>query len=180
MGSPILRALLFLVLAGALTTYAFWIYLRVELAIPAARRLAIVRSATLVLVLLLLFDPRLPTGGPAGDAGRWVLLDASASMTATGADGSTPSEAAAARAQELAAQGWTVVRFGNGTVTPLAPGEEAVSDGLASELAPALQTAAESGARDVRVLSDLRFTDGVAIRSAVEALPLSLEFEDLS
>ncbi len=180
MGSPILRALLFLILAGALTSYAFWIYLRVELAVPATRRLAVVRSATLVLVLLLLFDPRLPSGGSGPDSDRWVLLDASASMTATGDDGVAPSEGAAERARELAAQGWTVVGFGDGAIAPVVPEEEGSFEGLVSELAPALRTAAESGAREVRVLSDLRFTDGVAIRSAVEDLPLSVEFEDLS
>ncbi len=47
-------------------------------------------------------------------------------------------------------------------------------------MAPALQAAAESGAREVRVLSDLRFTDGVAVRAAVESMGLGIEFEDVS
>ena len=180
MGSPISRALLFLVLAGALTTYAFWIYLRVELAVPAARRLAIVRAVTLVLVLVLLFDPRLPSNGPGGDSDRWVLLDASLSMTAAANDGRTPADVAAARAAELSGDGWTVVRFGDGNLLPPSDDEGSGSDGLVSELAPALQTVAEAGAREVRVLSDLRFTDGVAIQATVEALPIVVELEDLS
>ena len=111
MGSPISRALLFLILAGALTTYSFWIYHRIELAVPAARRLAIVRSVTLVLVLLLLFDPRLPMSTTGGDSGRWILLDASLSMTATGADDTTPSAVARARAQELEDQGLSLIHI---------------------------------------------------------------------
>ena len=181
MGPPISRALLFLVLAGALTTYAFWIYLRVELAVPAARRLAIVRAVTLVLVLLLLFDPRLPTNGPGGDSGRWVLLDASLSMTAAATDGRTPADVAAARAADLQGDGWTVVRFGDRERCSRCPTLKLRgATGLVSELAPALQTVAEAGAREVRVLSDLRFTDGVAIQATVEALPIAVEFEDLS
>lgn len=180
MGSPISRAVFFLVLAGALTTYAFWIYTRVELAVPAARRLAVVRAATLVLVLLLLFDPRLPANTPGGDTGRWVLVDASLSMTATGDDGSRPADLAARRAEQLEDEGWTVVRFGDGGVRPEASTEQDASEGLVSELAPALQTAAESGAREVLVLSDLRFTDGVAIQATAQALPISVVFEDLS
>lgn len=180
MGSPISRALLFLILAGALTTYSFWIYHRIELAVPAARRLAIVRSVTLVLVLLLLFDPRLPMSTTGGGSGRWILLDASLSMTATGADDTTPSAGARARAQELKDQGWTVVQFGNGRVTTHADGDGSTHDGLVSELAPVLRTAAESGAREVRVLSDMRFTDRVAIQATLEELPVSVEFEDMS
>jgi len=180
LGPPISSVLLFLVLAGALTTYAFWIYLRVELAVPAARRLAIIRAVTLVLVLLLLFDPRLPTNGPGGDSGRWVLLDASLSMTAAATDGRSPADVAAARAADLQGDGWRVVRFGTGTVLPLSNAEVPGSTGLVSELAPVLRTVAEAGAREVRVLSDLRFTDGVAIQTTVETLPITVAFEDLS
>lgn len=181
MGFPISRALLFLALAGALTAYAFWVYLRVELNVPAARRLAAVRAAVLVLVLLLLFDPRLPASGPGGDSGRWVLVDASMSMAARRADGSTPWDDAVARAAELERDGWTVVRFGDGSLVRGADGlGEGEPEGVVSELAPALQTAAESGAREVVVLSDVRFADAVAIRSALEELPIAAEFETLA
>ena len=44
-------------------------------------------------------------------------------------------------------------------------------------LAPALRRAAEAGARHVVVLSDLRFEDAVAVRSAFETLPLDIDFE---
>ena len=180
MGSPLIRVLLLLTLGGVLTAYAFWIYLRVELSVPAGRWLAVARSVTLVLLLMLLFDPRIPVGEASKGGGRWVLLDVSASMTAIGDDGRSPSDSAVERAAELAAEGWTVVRFGDGNVTPTIPDGEVVFDGSLSELAPVLRAVAESGAREARVLSDLRFNDRVAIRSALEDLPLSVEFEDLS
>jgi hypothetical protein len=164
LGFPFSGALLFLVLAGALTAYAFWIYLRVELSVPAARWLAVVRSLALIVLLLLLFDPRMPVNGPGGVPARWALLDASLSMNAAQAVGASPWAAGVARAQALQAEGWNVVRFGAGGLTTFDP--ETAPDGLVSELAPALQAAAESGAREVRVLSDLRFTDGVAVRAA--------------
>ena len=180
MGLSISRILIFMALAGVLTTYAFWIYLRVELVVPSARPLAFVRAAILVLVLLLLFDPRLPSGSAELDSGRWVLLDASMSMTASGLDGLSPAESADARAAELAIEGWEIFRFGDGSLRRQVEEVSGVSDGLLSELAPALHRAAESGAKEVRVLSDLRFADAVAIQSTLDLLPIDADFEDLS
>lgn len=171
-----MRVLLFLVLAAALAAYAFWIYLRVELAVPAARRLAIVRACVLALLLLLLFDPRIPSSGGRGSAPRWVLLDASASMSAIDAEGRSAWEGAAARARELDAEGWNVVRFAG---IGLEGGASMLDEptGLGSRLGPALQAAAEGGAREVRVLSDFRLEDAVALRAVLEALPLGVTFE---
>ena len=92
--------LVFLFLAGILATYAFWVYLRVELTVPAARSLAVVRASILSLVLLLLFDPRLPFEATGAAPTPWVLLDASMSMTVEGLEGSSPAEVAAERAAE--------------------------------------------------------------------------------
>jgi hypothetical protein len=44
-------------------------------------------------------------------------------------------------------------------------------------LAPILHRAAEAGVRRVRVLSDFRLEDAVAVRSALDALPLEIELE---
>ena len=63
-----IRLLLFLLLAGALAAYSFWIYLRAELPVRSGRLLAALRTATLLLLLALLFDPRLPWGGAGGSA----------------------------------------------------------------------------------------------------------------
>jgi hypothetical protein len=169
------RVLAFLFLAGALAAYARWVYLRVELAVPAGRWLALVRGLALVLVLLLLFDPEVPRGGD-GASSRWVLLDASLSMTASD-DGATSAWAGASdRARALRGDGWRVMRFGAGALEPVDddPGEASLSG---SRLVPALQSAVEAGAREVRVLSDGRFEDAVALRAALEGLPLRVTFE---
>lgn len=171
-----IRWALFTLLAGGLTAWAFWIYFRVEMAVPMARMLAVVRSVALVLVLLLLFDPRLPVGSADGAPTRWVLLDASLSMAASGDGAEGAWEGARARARELEGAGWAVVTFGGGTIER-SPGAEGEPDQLGSRLAPALASAAESGATSVTVLSDLRFEDAVAVRAALETLPLAVAFE---
>lgn len=170
------RLALFGVLAAVLVAYAFWIYLRVELRVPAGRWLALVRGSILVVVLLLLFNPRLPVDAGGGAPARWVLLDASLSMSAVGEDGTTPWEAASRRADELEAGGWTVVRFGDDALQQQDVGGSG-PDRLESRLAPALAAAAEAGVREVRVLSDARLEDAVAVRSALESLPLDVGFE---
>ena len=166
----------FLVLAAALIAYSLWIYLRVDLAVASARWLALVRAAVLVTVLTLLFDVRLPMDGSGGVSPQWALLDASLSMGAIGADGASPWGAASARARELESNGWSVVTFG-GDPPAGAHQTDAAPTELASMLAPALDRAAEAGARQVVVLSDLRFEDAVAARSALESLPLDVDFE---
>lgn len=171
-----IRLLLFTALAAALVAYSFWIYTRVELRVAAGPWLAGLRSVALVLILLLLFNPRLPLGDGSGSTARWVLLDASLSMSAVGEDGVTAWEAARARADELASTGWRVVRFGDDELRADTP-TDAPPDRMESRLAPALSAAAESGAREVRVLTDARLEDGVAIRSALEALPLDVSVE---
>jgi len=171
-----MRPLLFVALASLLTAYAFWVYLRVELPVPVARRLAVVRAAALVVVLLLLFDPRLPGADAGGAPSRWVLLDASVSMSAVDEDGRTAWSRASERAQELESDGWSIVRFG-GERLDLGTGSDVGPVVPTSRLLPALEAAAESGAREVRVLSDLRFEDAVALRAAAERLPLEVAFE---
>ena len=167
-----IRWSLLLSAAAGLTAYAFWVYLRVELPVPGARRLALVRAAALVLVLLLFFDLRLPAAIAGGSGASWVLLDASLSM---GADPAAWN-AARGRAMELRAQGWTVVTFGDAVRTAEALDVEAPR-ALRTVLAPALTRAAEGGAREVRVLSDFRLEDAVAVRSALATLPLRVELE---
>jgi hypothetical protein len=166
----------FVVLAAALAVYSYWIYLRVDLSVQGSRRLAAVRAIALVVLLALLFDSRLPTFLDADRATRWALLDTSLSMGAEGAQGVAPWVEASARARELEADGWTVVTFGADPPTTLW-GTDTTPDELGSLLAPALERAAEAGARSVIVLSDLRFEDGVSVRAALEALPLDVRFE---
>jgi hypothetical protein len=168
----VIRLLAFLVLAGTLAGAAFWVYLRAELPVAARLPLAALRSAALVLLLVLLFDVRLPWGSGGAESPRWALLDVSTSMSAAGG---APWQGARARAAELEAAGWTVVPFGEGVGgaghRPEAPGE------VRTRLAPALTRAVEAGAEEVRVLSDLRFEDPVGAALAVATAPTRVSFE---
>jgi hypothetical protein len=167
----VIRVFLFLLLAGSLAAYAFWIYLRAELPVGSGRRLAILRTLALGLLLALLFDFRVPWGGADGHRPRWVLLDASLSMTA----GSAPAwESALDSARHLATEGWTVVRFGD-AVRDTAMGDDA-PDGLHTALAPAVARAAEAGVGELRVLSDMRFDDPVEAASALATAPVDVAF----
>ncbi|HSM59580.1 MAG TPA: hypothetical protein VK849_02230 [Longimicrobiales bacterium] len=167
-----IRLLLFLLVAGWLTGYAFWVYLRAELPVRRARILAAVRAVALVLLALVLFDPPVPWGASEASRARWVLLDASLSMSAGDA---AAWSAARRRASRLEEEGWQVVRFGDGLASPGDP--EAEPTGLATRLGPALARAAEAGVRRVTVLSDLRFEDPVAVRSALSVLGSAVGFE---
>lgn len=167
-----IRLLLLPLLAGALALYTFWIYLRAELPVRSGRRLAIVRSLTLLLVLALLLDLHVPWGGDAGPRARWALLDGSLSMGA----GTRPAwSEAARRARALQDAGWTVVRFGD-HVSPDASVDVAPEE-LRTALAPAMSRAAEAGASEVRVLSDLRFDDPVEVASALALARVDASFE---
>ncbi|HSH76481.1 MAG TPA: hypothetical protein VLA09_12405, partial [Longimicrobiales bacterium] len=161
-----IRWSLLLALAAGLVAYAFWVYLRIELRVPRSRRLAMVRAVTLVLLLALLFDVRLPGGGVGASRERWVLLDASLSMSAVAPGGPSGWEEASARAAELVDEGWRIVTFGAGTA---GVGAEVEPAAIATEslLSPALQRAAEAGVRTVRVLSDFRLQDQVAATAAL-------------
>ncbi|MGD8288584.1 MAG: hypothetical protein PVI31_08180 [Gemmatimonadota bacterium] len=172
-----IRWVLLLALAAGAVAYSLWLYLRVELPVTWGRRLAIARAAALVVQLLLLFDVRVPAAlGSDGATGRWVLLDASLSMGAAPNGGASAWDAAVDRAGELDRAGWSVVSFGGATELGV-PDDDAAPTELTTLLAPALTRAVEAGVTRVRVLSDLRFEDAVAVRSALGSLPLDVEFE---
>ncbi len=136
------------------------------------------RAATLLIVLVLLLDPSVPWPGTAGLASRWVLLDVSESMAAGNEAGAAWTEAVR-RAEELRADGWRVVTFG--AEVDQAPDASALAPtGPATRLGPALVVAAESGAREVRVLTDMRIEDVVAVRAALEGSGLGVAFENLA
>ena len=164
------RLLLFLVLAGVCVGWAIWTYTRAELPVAGARALAALRATVLLLVLALLFDPSLPWGGAGTDGARWVLLDTSLSMDVT-YGGVVPSEAARARADALRGEGWRVVPFGDGLA------QDSAAPASRTALAEALTRAAEGGAREVRVLSDLRFHDPVEVEAVLDQVPMSVAFE---
>lgn len=166
-----IRLFLFLALALLLTGYALWVYRRLELPVRGGRWLASLRAASLLLILLLLFDVRIP-GAAVGGAPRWALLDASRSMSAD--DGRAWSDALE-RARSLEAEGWTVVRFSGGSLDSDSLAGAPV--GVRSLLALALERAAEAGATRVTVISDMRLEDPVQASGALETLPVAVELQ---
>ncbi len=165
------RWLLFLLLAGLLVGYAAWNYRRRELPVEGARVLLVIRSLVLAGLLLLLLNPRLPWGASAS-AGAWRLLDVSLSMNA--------SDGAAWRDARAGAETSRTLTFGvqPRSVTALELDSLLAGD-PSSRLLPALQVAAQGGANNVVVASDLRVSDlGQALAEAAR-LGLDVGFEDV-
>ena len=155
--------LAFVILVAGAGGFAAWIYVRRELPIPGRGLLGTIRALILMLVLLLLWDPRLPGGPRIGTSeGSWVLLDASSSMSAGASEGGPNWTVALERAGELAEAGAQVLVFGETPqIVPFDSLDTLRPVASASRLAPALARAAEAGARHVTVLSDLRLDDPV-------------------
>ena len=167
-----------ILMAGA-GGFAAWIYVRRELPIPGRGLLGTIRALILVLVLLLLWDPRLPGGPRSGTSeGRWVLLDASVSMSAGASEGGPNWAVALERAGELAEAGAQILVFGE---TPQIVAFDSLDTlrpvASASRLAPALARAAEAGARDVTVLSDFRLDDPVEAGLSSGRSPFGVHIE---
>ena len=175
----VIQALLFIALSSALLIYPYWIYRSVELPIASSRWLALIRASVFVILLALLFDFQIPVRDSSNPSGEgWVLLDASISMLA-GEDGLTAWDRAIERSKELIEEGWRVFTFGE-VVNPLALSETDLGlhpQEVNTLLAPALKYAAEGGVRSVRVLSDLRLEDRVALYATLEQLPLDVTYE---
>ncbi|MDE2773859.1 MAG: hypothetical protein OXI46_09170, partial [Gemmatimonadota bacterium] len=172
-----MKLLLFLVLGAASVAFAAWVYRRRELPVPGRWIPATLRALALLLALLLLLDPRLP-GAEGGDV-RWVLVDNSISMSA-GPPGAVPWDSARVLAEGLRAEGARLLRFGHALVEAAGDSALAAPPGdLRSLLVPGLERAAELGAREVVVLSDLRLEDPVEVRGALDRLGLSARFVPL-
>ena len=171
--------LAFGILVAGAGGFAAWIYVRRELPIPGQGLLGTLRAAVLILVLLLLWDPRLPGGPQGGTAdGRWVLLDASVSMSAATSEDGADWASTLERAGELAGAGAQVLLFGETPrVVPADSLDSLLPVASASRLAPALARAAEVGATDVTVLSDLRLDDPVEAELSSGRFPFGVEIE---
>lgn len=163
MTAPLLTAGAVLAALG----YSLYIYRYRELPIRGRGLLATLRALTLVGALLLLADVTLPGAGSSGAPTRWVVLDSSFSMTVAGGSATTPAERALAHRPGGGER--RVTAFGGGR-----GGEEA-----GSRLAPALRRAAESGAREVEVVTDLRIADRPEVEALRERLGLAVTFVDV-
>ena len=171
--------LAFGILVAGAGGFAAWIYVRRELPIPGQRLLGTLRALVLALVLLLLWDPRLPGGPRNGTSeGRWVLLDASASMSAAASENGADWASTLERVSELAGAGAQILLFGEThRVVPFDSLDTLLPVASASRLAPALARAAEAGATDVTVLSDLRLDDPVEAELSSGQSPFGVEIE---
>lgn len=141
--------------------FSLWVYHRRELPVAGRRWLALARALAICLVLLLIWNPRLPAG--AGDGigqGALVLLDGSLSMAAGPPGGETAWSDAVREARRLAGGGGRILVFGNAVAANTADQLEASAPAAtSSRLLPALRAAAESGARAATVVTDGRLTD---------------------
>lgn len=165
-------ALVVLALFGG---FAAWVYHRLEFPAPGRSLLLAARVVVLATLAAILWNPPVPNWGARQDAASWVILDASLSMTAKGEDGATLWDHAVVRAGALANEGARVLAAGDGVrgvaVDSL---RSLVPEGAASRLAPAFSAAAEAGAREVRLLTDRRIEDPVALVAAARRLGVGL------
>lgn len=148
-------------LLAAACGFAFWVYHRRELPVAGRRLLALGRALAISVVLLLIWNPRLPAGPGAGAGdGVGVLLDGSLSMAAGPPGGESAWAMAVREARRIADGGGPVLVFGDAVTARAADQLEGSAPASASSrLLPALRAAAESGARAVTVLSDGRLAD---------------------
>ncbi|HUF49955.1 MAG TPA: hypothetical protein VMN60_03920 [Longimicrobiales bacterium] len=169
--------LLWAVLSAVAAAASLWHYQRRETPGRGRTLLALFRAGALVLLLLLLFDPELPTRGSGGTRGTQVLLDASLSMQLPAGDGRTRWRHAVERARARAG-GRPVLLFGDVPrgVAPAALPDSAPGDAH-TRLLPALQAAAEAGSRRVLVITDGAIEDGDAVARWAARLGLRLEVE---
>lgn len=125
------------------------------------------RAAALVLIVLLLIDPRVGGGPQRGDATR-IVLDASLSMSL----GDTWPEAVAAAQRSHA----PVLIAGSGAATVAADSLQRLTPTLGeSRVLPALQSAAEAGAGRVTLITDGAIDDAADVARWLPGLGLTLD-----
>jgi len=175
----VILVLVALACAGAVA-FALWVYGRREPPVRGRWLLAGLRAAALVLLVLLLWNPRLPLGGSrASVATPRVLLDASLSMEAEAGEEGSTWERAVERALDESGEGGRVLLFGEGVRSVRADSLRLLEPSdRESRLTPAVQRAAELGAARVRVLTDRRIADPADLTRFVARTGIELSFEE--
>ena len=170
-------ALLLILAAGG---FCGWVYYRREFKVRGRPLLAAARLVTVAGVVAIIWNPVIPTTPGGQPPARFVILDASASMSAVTAGGTPLWEAAVERARALAADGARLLVTGTAT-TAWNPDslDDAAPDGVASLLADAVRVAAEAGARQITLVTDGRVGDPVAATTTARRLGVSLGVDSL-
>ncbi len=174
--SPV-PALLLLLAAGG---FCGWVYYRREFTVRSRPLLLAARVVTVAGVVAIIWNPMIPTTPAGAPPARFVILDASASMSAGTADGTPLWEVAVERAQALAGDGVRLLVAGPATAA-WDPGslDAAAPDGAESVLANAVRVAAEAGARQITLVTDGRVADPVAATAIARRLGVSLDVDSL-
>lgn len=164
--------LLLLVVAGG---FCGWVYYRREFAVRRRALLLAARLAAVAGVVALLWNPVVPAPPRGAAPSRFVILDASLSMTARTPGGARVWSGAVERARALAEGGARLLLAG-AAVTAWDPDslDAAVPDGSESLLAGAIGVAAEAGAREITLVTDRRVGDPVAAATAARRPGVSL------
>jgi hypothetical protein len=160
-----------------------YLYSRRETPGRGRRLLAALRWSALAVLLLLLFDPELPTTGlAAGGGGTRVLVDGSLSMLmpARVGESRTRWEAAVAEARRLAGRGDVLVFGAEPRVVAADSLAVATPAAGASRLFPALQAASEAGARRVVILTDGGVEDAPEVHRVLPRLGLEVDVVDVA
>lgn len=170
-------ALLLFLAAGG---FCGWVYLRREFTVRSRPLLLAARVAIVAGVAAIIWNPMIPSTPGGAPPARFVILDASASMSAGTADGTRLWETAVGRARALAEDGARILVAGAAT-TARDPGalEGVVPDGAESVLADAVRVAAEAGAREITLVTDRRVGDPVAATTVARRLGVSLGVDSL-
>lgn len=159
---------LYLLIAGAISGAAFLHYRLREPGGTGRRLLALLRGAVLAVLVLLLFNPRVPVGRASAPS-LLALVDGSASMALPDTAGGTPWRAALDAVETLHPD--RVVVAGAAGAAPI---HETTPDGRDSRLGPALRAAAESGADRVILWTDGAVEDASEIRRLADG-PTAVE-----
>ncbi|MYH52402.1 MAG: hypothetical protein F4139_05570 [Gemmatimonadetes bacterium] len=170
-------ALLLLLAAGG---FCGWVYYRREFTVRSRPLLLAARLVTVAALVAIIWNPTIPTTPGGATPTRFVILDASASMTAVTADGTQLWAAAVERARGYAADGARLLVAG-AAATAWGPDslDAAVPDGVESLLADAVRIAAEAGAREITLVTDRRVADPVAATTTARRLGVSLGVDSL-
>ena len=161
--------------------FCAWVYYRREYAVRSRNLLLGARLVAVAGVVALLWNPVVPTGPRRDAPDRFVVLDASASMTARAPDDRVIWESAVERARTLADQGARLL-VADASVRPSDPDslDGLVPSGVESVLAEAVAVAAEAGAREVVLVTDRRLRDPVATAVTARRLGVGLSIDTLA